>query len=281
VRAVGKAQHPDRRVVRRRVVRAVGGGPVDVRREVDGDLGDVADEPPGVVEHVRAEVAERPGAAAGVEAPLVVGSAEEAVLKVEAPRGDASDEAVVDERFQIAVVHGGAHREERHVDDARGVDGIPHRGGLVGVRRERLLAQHVDAAPRGRDRDRRVQLVGGDDDDRVDEVGGEQLLVAREHVRDAPAFGDRARPLRVAARDRDELDVVVAREVPQVGLGVPGRTDHADAHARRHADTIDPRCSGASRRSVASTAAPRTPARAPAWEATICSFSVASGVDSA
>ncbi len=74
----------------------------------------------------------------------------------------------------------GALLEHNREDDARSLCGLDHGLSTGDGHCHRLLADHVDAALHRVDRDRRMEVVGGGDDDRVDHAAVQQIAMVVE-----------------------------------------------------------------------------------------------------
>ena len=164
---------------------------------------DLADEVAGHVDHVRGEVAERAAAGlGGIEAPhalargvgaprLPVGAAEVVHL---AELARLEDLARAPHGRHEAVV------ERAHVHDP----GLGHRGEhlarLGGVERQRLLAEHVLAGPRGGDRGLGVQVVREQVLEHLHLGVRHHLLPVRHVAGEAEALGELGALRLVAAR---------------------------------------------------------------------------------
>src|SRR5205823_7011976 len=127
-----------------------------------GDRGDLAVQEPREIDHVRAEIAERPRAGlVGIEAPRVEARIVGPVLEVAAAEvPDLPELARLDHLPRQADGRHEAVVEPAEVLDARGGDAAPDLVALAGVAPERLLADHVLARFSRSDRRLRVQRVG-------------------------------------------------------------------------------------------------------------------------
>ena len=103
-------------------------------------------------------------------------------------------------RERVVPVVERLHHDEAGARRDRG-DGF----GLLGVRGERLLAQHVLAGFERGDRPLRVQPVGQRVVDRVDVGIGDERGVGVVHRRDAVLRRERVGAAAIARRDRDDL----------------------------------------------------------------------------
>ena len=96
-------------------------------------------------------------------------------------------------------------------------------GRLLGVfpaQRQRLLLQHVLAGLQRQGRQRRVQVIGHGDVDRVDLVDGQQPLRFLHHLRDGVVAQRELRgPFRVGLRHGDDLGFGVLGEVAAASQG--------------------------------------------------------------
>ena len=121
--------------------------------------------------------------------------------------------------------------ERLHHDEAGARRDRGHRFGFLGVRGERLLAQHVLARFERGDRPLGVQPVGQRVVDRVDVGIGEQRGVGVVHLRDAVLRRERLGAAAIARRDRDAPRL---RATLRAGLIDRGRRD------ARRAEDADP-----------------------------------------
>ena len=108
---------------------------------------------------------------------------------------------------------------------------------LVGVERDRLLAQHVLAGLHRADRPRDVQLVGQRIVDRLDRRIGQQLLIGAIGAGDAERLGRRLRFREVARGDRVDMRDLAAlhrREEPSRGRSWRRRARPTRLYASSH-----------------------------------------------
>ena len=145
-----------------------------------GDLGDWAAEELGGVGEVAAEIGQRTGPGPTAVAPgdrgLRVGAVVGPVLGVDVDR--LAKPARGDLGGDRRDARGAAEREPDPGHDPGGLDGLRHRLGVSRRRRQRLLTQDVLPCMRERFDDLPVQMVGHHHADRVDVVGGHDVLPA-------------------------------------------------------------------------------------------------------
>ncbi len=124
---------------------------------------------------------------------------------------------------------------------AGAVGGVEGRGDLFRVPRERLLAEHVLAGLERLDRPLDVHRVRQRDVDGLDVGIGEQGLVRAVRARNLPLARVRVGPRLVAARDREQIDLVRrVRSRNDLPVDVGGRDD-SPFHYRTHTRTISHR----------------------------------------
>jgi hypothetical protein len=147
-------------------------------------------------------------------------------------RGDPHEPQVLERRHERgeALVGGvvALHRAD-HQHDAGALGGGEHVAALGDAKGERLLHEHVLAALRRGDRDRRV-AARGEDEDGV-EVVGHEVLPAGERPRHAVALRQLPRQLRRDVAQR--RDLVAVLELGEVGE----MHDLRDETAAHHPDT--------------------------------------------
>jgi hypothetical protein len=172
-----------------------------------GDGGDLADEEANQVDEVGSEVPGRPrarqrplqapgGGRVGIAQPILQVSHSDVPDLAELAGGD-----------QIAGEPDGGDEpvvERAHVGDPGRLDTAPGVEGLVGVAPQRLLADHVLAGLRGRDRRLGVQVVGPAVVDQVDLRVGHQLPPIEHRPLEPETLSGGLRPRGITTADRQQ-----------------------------------------------------------------------------